>query len=344
MPLKDTICFESSRASRATVACETGLVLRAVTSSDADDHARNLSGWSQEYDQFSPGAFSGEIAELRIPGTQLYLESTNQVLHQSCASWRDSLWLGIPVLKGQSATICAKPLTDSSVTVIRGGSDFELLTPANYQILGISIDENVFNDYICEVEHIDCFGQLGQREVLMVDPETKRRVCELLQGILSEAGALSAILGNTPSNEVLQDRILMVLATLFESISPVEDHSSLTQKKRKRIVEKIREYMFEHIEDDISIPDLCRDLHVSRRTLQYCTEDVVGMSPAAYMRVLRLNGVRRDLFFCGRDTQVTDVAMSWGFRHLSQFAGDYSRMFDMLPSETLSKRRVAMQA
>lgn len=343
MPLKDSICSESSDASRANVACASGLVLRAVTSSDADDHARNLSGWSQEYDQFSPGAFSGEIAELRIPCTQLYLESTNQVLHQSCASWKNSLWLGIPVLKGQSATICNKPLTESSVAVIRGGSDFELLTPANYQILGISIDESVFNHYICEIEHIDCFGQLGQQEVLMIDPETKHRVCEQLRRILFEANALSAASINAPSNDALQDRILMVLATLFESINAVEDQSSLTQKKRKRIVEKIREYMFDHIEDDISIPDLCRDLHVSRRTLQYCTEDVVGMSPAAYMRVLRLNGVRRDLFFCTRDTQVTDVAMSWGFRHLSQFAGDYSRMFDMLPSETLSKRRGSMR-
>jgi AraC family ethanolamine operon transcriptional activator len=123
------------------------------------------------------------------------------------------------------------------------------------------------------------------------------------------------------------------------SASAADDQPSLRQTNRNRIVGKVREYLLEHLDDDITIPDICRHLQVSRRTLQYCTEDVVGMSPATYIRTLRLNGVRRDLFFGSKNTQITDVAMSWGFWHLSQFAGHYRKMFNMLPSETLNHRK-----
>ncbi len=82
------------------------------------------------------------------------------------------------------------------------------------------------------------------------------------------------------------------------------------------------------------MPELCEQLHVSRRTLQYCFQDVLGMAPATYLRALRLNGVRRDLR--GRAAaSVQDAAAAWGFWHLSQFATDYRRMFGARPSETL---------
>ncbi|EWS52649.1 transcriptional regulator EutR [Methylibium sp. T29] len=42
-----------------------------------------------------------------------------------------------------------------------------------------------------------------------------------------------------------------------------------------------------------SVPELCAALHVSRRTLQYAFEDEVGVNPLAYLRSVRLNGVRR---------------------------------------------------
>ncbi len=308
---------------------------RVVTSSDADDHARNLSSWNQRYDQFSPGTFVGQIAELWLPDTQLYLETTSQVLHQSCSSWVNSLWFGIPVLKGENAYIGNQQIPDAALAMKRGGADFKLVTPANFQILGISIDEHIFTRYLQEIEHIDRFNVLDKSEVLQVDMERKREVVSELNRILFENNVL-------PTEDALhlsaslQDQILMAIVPLLVSATVPEDRSSCKQLNRMRIVEKMREYYLQHIDEEISIPDFCRYLKVSRRTLQYCTEDVVGMSPAAFIRCLRLNSVRRELFFGDRDTHITDVAMSWGFWHLSQFAAHYRKLFDMLPSETLN--------
>jgi AraC family ethanolamine operon transcriptional activator len=96
--------------------------------------------------------------------------------------------------------------------------------------------------------------------------------------------------------------------------------------------------MTEHAEEPITVPDLCEAIHVSRRTLQYSFQDVLQMSPVAYLRALRMNGVRRDLRRGGHEV-IADRAAHWGFWHLSRFASDYRRMFGELPSETLRHAR-----
>jgi AraC family ethanolamine operon transcriptional activator len=104
--------------------------------------------------------------------------------------------------------------------------------------------------------------------------------------------------------------------------------------RRRWIVAQARDYVLAHRSRPVGVPELCEQLHVSRRTLQYCFQGVLGMAPATYLRALRLNGARRDL--CGRAAgSVQDVAAAWGFWHLSQFATDYRRMFGMRPSEAL---------
>ncbi|MFV2073945.1 MAG: helix-turn-helix domain-containing protein, partial [Thermoanaerobaculales bacterium] len=46
---------------------------------------------------------------------------------------------------------------------------------------------------------------------------------------------------------------------------------------------------------------------------------------------------RRALRSATQPTLVTDVANSWGFWHMGQFAADYRRQFGELPSETLRR-------
>ena len=59
------------------------------------------------------------------------------------------------------------------------------------------------------------------------------------------------------------------------------------------------------------------------------------MTPKAYLQAQRLHGVRRELRVADTETVIADVAGRWGFWHMGQFAADYRRTFDQLPSETL---------
>ena len=102
------------------------------------------------------------------------------------------------------------------------------------------------------------------------------------------------------------------------------------------VVARAQDYMREHVEEPLTVEDLCRALQVSRRTLQYSFQEILQLNPVSYLRAMRLNGVRRALKSSAAQRQsVQDVAARWGFWHLSHFANDYRRMFGELPSETL---------
>jgi AraC family ethanolamine operon transcriptional activator len=78
---------------------------------------------------------------------------------------------------------------------------------------------------------------------------------------------------------------------------------------------------------------------VSRRTLQYSFQEVLGINPVRFLRAMRLNGVRRDLKSGSRPAaSVQDIAARWGFWHLGHFVTDYKRMFGELPSETARRK------
>ena len=81
---------------------------------------------------------------------------------------------------------------------------------------------------------------------------------------------------------------------------------------------------------------LCLDLGVSRRTLQSGFQHLLGTSPLAYLKAVRLHQARRALKRVG---SVTEAATGCGFWHFGHFAHDYQALFGEKPSETLRRHR-----
>jgi AraC-like DNA-binding protein len=81
---------------------------------------------------------------------------------------------------------------------------------------------------------------------------------------------------------------------------------------------------------------LARQCHVSVRTLQAGFQRHLGMSPMAYVRVVRLRHAHRDL--CSADpthNTVAAIAHSWGFTNLSRFAAAHKTMYGQTPLQVL---------
>jgi len=314
---------------------------RVWTASDADEHAQNLSEWNQTYDQLSRGRFNGSITELWTNKAQVFLESTNRQLRQSCAAWPHSIWFGIPDPAGSAAAIDSHGIPDNGIAVRQGGVGFELRTPDDFNIYGIVVDREEFTRYAEEVEQIAPETLLGQTEVLLVDFHAKRRLCQRIDTLLDEAIVPSVIGPSTSTldqHQATQDRILgaIVSALMTQAGHEAPERRAQTRQHRWQTVHRIREYIVEDAASDVTIPDLCRRFHISRRTLQYCFEEVTGLSPTAFLRSIRLNGARRELRRKLRgERTVSDIALDWGFNHFGQFSQDYRHLFDELPSQTL---------
>jgi AraC family ethanolamine operon transcriptional activator len=302
---------------------------------DADDQARAIAGWTQEYDQLTPGRFEGALTELCLDHLHLFAESTSHALRQTCEVRPDSYWFGIPAGDDACGRIGARAIAPDSLAFKPGSVEFELVTPARYRIFGIVVKRSVLLRHASEVEHMGTAQSLFAQETVCVGKARKARLCNALDAILSDAPSSIAPL-SPAARENLQSQIL---ASLFDLC--MTDHAQAaplaSKPHRKWIVEAARAYVLEHRDRPVAVPELCTHLRVSRRMLQYCFQEIYGMTPVAYLRAIRLNGVRRALreASAGDAVCVQDVAAAWGFWHLSQFSSDYRKLFGARPSDTL---------
>jgi AraC-like DNA-binding protein len=85
---------------------------------------------------------------------------------------------------------------------------------------------------------------------------------------------------------------------------------------------------------------LAKQCHVSARTLQEGFRRHLGMSPMAYLRVVRLRCAHRDLRSANPShSSVASIAHRWGFTHLGRFAAAHQKMFGETPLKTLRSAR-----
>lgn len=314
--------------------------VRDIVAHDADEHAHNLSQWQQLYDQLTPGRFSGQLTELWLDGIQVFYEYTSHAMRQSCTVWPDSFWFGTPCDEGASK-IDAHYIGADMVALRPGAHDFELVTPADFHILGVVIDDQLLINHVLEVEHMDPRAVLASRELLRVGTAARQRFAGFIQRTLQVMSHSPAMLASSAARHSLQHALLEHLSTLLTSTG-AEPRLSHSQRNRQRLVNEVRQYVLSQHDHTPTVPDLCRHFHVSRRTLQNCFYEVLGISPMTCLRNIRLNAVRRELRNpLSTHHSVQDVAAAWGFWHLSQFAKDYRHLFGEKPSEALRGRSAA---
>jgi transcriptional regulator GlxA family with amidase domain len=86
------------------------------------------------------------------------------------------------------------------------------------------------------------------------------------------------------------------------------------------------------------LPEMCKAVGVSNRTLTTCCHEALEMTPHRYLRLRQLNLARRALVLADpAKTTVTRVATEFGFWDLGRFAAAYRAVFGERPSATLSR-------
>ncbi|MEK8028670.1 helix-turn-helix domain-containing protein [Pseudaquabacterium rugosum] len=300
---------------------------------DADEHAQALTDWQQRYDQLSAGRFHGRVTELQLPQMQVFVEHTSHAVRQSCRVWDDAFWFGLAAQPTQAAArINGRINLAQGVMTRPGGSPFELVTPDAHTIYGVVVRRPWLQAAAaaqgCEVD----WQRLQAAEVLPLAEGVRAAWLQILEPLLLGEAPLA---WHRDSAGQLQELLLCPLLGVLDG-AEVERGARDSLERRRRVVTQAQALVLADPGHPPDVPALCAQLHVSRRTLQYCFEDVLGLSPLQALRALRLNEVRRGLRAAAATGQgVHDVAAHWGFGHFSQFAADYRRLFGESPSRTL---------
>lgn len=316
-----------------------GVRVSCKEASDVYLHANNLTNWQQVYDQTSRGSFYGRIVELPFSDLQVFKETTGQALQQSCNVWPDSVWLGIPLSKQRECRINGLPIGEHNIMCRPGNCEFELTTPQDYDLYGMVVELQTLMQ-TAQVHGVDLnYTELEAYGRLSLPESVLSNVRFLLARSLGEQS------GNVCTNRISHDLLMMVLLEVLQTETP-EPVATQSYQHRKVVVDQARSFIRSRTDTPVTVTDLCQVTNVSRRTLQYAFESILDMSPIQYLRLSRLNGVRRALLLDDSAKTVADIAAHWGFWHMSQFAKDYRLLFVERPSETRSyamfSRRLTM--
>lgn len=312
---------------------------RKLSALDVDEHAANLGKWDQYYDQLSSGSFRGTLSEVWIGDMQVFREVTNQSVVEQGQAWAGARLFGVPMAWNGNGSFCDHPLHSDSIFSFGPGSEFSVHSPREFDVVGIAIKED---DYERVVESL---AEAGSKRMPPDRPAVMRCASGLtelrafLDSLFDVLADDSAILSHPTVQKTIRSALVGHICDSIQTASDMPPPLASYQA-RKAIVDRARHYVLSNLHDTVTIAELCEALNTSRRTIQYCFQEVLNTNPVQYLRAIRLNSVRREL----RDgnpaiTQVQDIAARWGFWHLSHFASDYRAMFGELPSDTLRRPR-----
>lgn len=132
---------------------------------------------------------------------------------------------------------------------------------------------------------------------------------------------------------------------LITSLLTAHEHSYSNELRRPaqvstpRVVRMAMDFIHEDPSRVIVAADIAAAAATSVRAIERGFREHLGVSPMAYLRAVRLDGVHQDLLRAeASDATVAAIAGRWGFTHLSRFSEYYRYRFGVLPSQTLRER------
>lgn len=135
----------------------------------------------------------------------------------------------------------------------------------------------------------------------------------------------------------LAGAITDALLTCVAQGQPLRDRVALG--RHRQIVARFEQALRERPEEMLSLSAICAAVGVAQRTLNLACQEFLGQGPVSHARGRRLDLVRHRLLASApATTQVTAVAMEYGFWELGRFAQAYRLRFGERPQETLRRR------
>lgn len=306
------------------------------TYGDFDQLSEEAKQWQLDFRQLDRGVFRGEILQFGIGDVHISEARFGRSLLQNGAPPPGLRTIGVPANPTTRFRWRGKPVTGNEIVVFPRGAELESVSNTDFHVYTCSFSE----DLLAEVAHSIGVGSLdelcGPIEVFRCKPgeldslrRCLRHYCQSLrfdEKVLQDPRFVAGVTLELPN------RLLSAIA------GSVGSCPAPTTRKRDLALIRAEAYIEQFAHDELKIGDLCRVANVSQRTLEYAFLERYGLSPKAFLLAYRLNAVRRELRIPNQSgRRIVDIANHCGFWHMGQFAADYRKQFDELPSQTLRR-------
>lgn len=257
--------------------------------------------------------------------------SINKAFHQQGTLPDGHFSFGFMQGKSQSRWV-GEDIGSAYLIDFNGRCGFDTISDRAFSAKSIHVKKGRLHE-IADVLGVDLsnLGAMDYALPLRIDPISMNE----LQVAIQNAEYLVQAIQHHPLDHV---DIVTVEETIYHKLIHCLDISqrrgSATHSNRLASMRRAIDFIKSHSRDVYTVTDVCRASATTSRTLERVFREELAVTPKQYMKLVKLTGVRQDLTKLSQEESIKDIALSWGFWHMSQFAQDYKNHFGKLPSQT----------
>lgn len=306
---------------------------------DASEQQANQHWLPIEITQISTGNFQGNLRQIEHRDVGVYFERQNCAIHKRSVMPNNLCTVSFVRATSANFRFSEYSSANNALFFLPSETEFDLNVPGNTDTVYFRFNQTKLLD---KARALNPYRwETTPNELLMLLSTNQDLLDTFTQCLYSHPAfnnTQDTCLSDFNLSTLIIDQILMALdATSFH-----DDHAPdlVARRRAKALVYQAIEYMIAALDRHIcpSIVDICIDLKVSQRNLQYSFKKILNLTPNSYLYHLRLNRVRVQLLRPDHaSVTVTQVASYWHFWHLGRFSKDYQQLFGELPSTTLKR-------
>lgn len=305
------------------------------TFTDPDDYAASIRQGTVELTVTDRGRFEAKLTRIDLHRLwmQRFSESAARVCHVAGWGGRSSiaflsepgpnqLWGGVEIQTGE-------------VLLLGDDQSYHQVTDGPSAFASMSLP---FADMVASGAAMAGLDLAPLRDGLAYRPEPG--VIDRLSRLHAAVGRLAEeapeILANPDAAHGLEQALI---GAMLDCLDPRPAHQeSAAQGQHAIVMRRFRRVVEDNPERALYLPEICKTIGVSERTLRVCCHEHLAMGPKRYLMLRRMHLARRMLQRAREaETTVTEVAMRFGFWQLGRFAVEYRSLFGEAPSATLRR-------
>jgi AraC family transcriptional regulator, ethanolamine operon transcriptional activator len=295
---------------------------------------RSAQPWEIIGTPVGPGPFLVRKVFVATPNCILYRESYASRIRVQVLSPEGMLACAVPIRPGVRTSYFRRPLHEQGLpATLPAGLEAVLDQGQEHLLLLVHL---ALLRQILPVERASRLEAGAAARVLPASRQATQGLGRWLNALLARVHRSPEMLQHPAAIRALERELVLGLVARIELPGPPAPLASESRGRRgfDRAIETIRY-------GDLTSLDsatLCAAAGVSLRTLEYAFQENLGVSPAAFIRQLRLHALRRSLLASAAgESTVTELAYHLGFTQLGRLAQDYRRVFGEVPSATLAR-------
>lgn len=293
-------------------------------------------GFQLSITQISSGCFDGKLLLAKIGGIFFLRGSFNQLVLIQGKKPTERIMFSF-TLKAQDRELLAhgREIPLDYLYGFDPEQEVHLVSPNNYQIAVVGVEQVEFFRQAQQVGRDDLDESWLRRNWMQLRSESLANLLSYLHQVYYLIESQSDFLQRSQTHTLVKSDLIPLLVDAI-SFPPSEIFGDLPFFQRIELVKQAQQWMQDNIQKPVTLKHLCHALHTSKRTIIYGFKDIFGIGPMTYLKIQRLNGVRRALLFADPEIDtVSNIAHQWGFWSLGHFSRDYKKMFGESPSKTL---------